>query len=79
MTEPNKPLPARMTIAEIAATLDIGTHLVYRALEDGQIPGLRIGKNGRHQRGTWMVTRYAFQRWLETCGLPNTAAKGEIK
>jgi excisionase family DNA binding protein len=52
-----------MTIAEIAGRLAIGEMAVYRMLDEKIIPAVRVGKR-------WLVTRKAFEKWEETCGLP---------
>lgn len=61
----------RITIPEICERLAIGRPSVYRMLESGVIPAIRIGKR-------WIVTRYAYERWEKTCGLrPTDAAWNE--
>ena len=55
--------PARMTVEEIARRLDIGRLAVYTMLEQGLLPGIRLGRR-------WIVTRYAFENWQRTCGMP---------
>ena len=52
-----------MTVAEIAERLDIGEMAVYRMLDMRIIPAVRVGKR-------WLVTRKAFEKWEESCGLP---------
>jgi excisionase family DNA binding protein len=58
---------SRISVQEIAADLAIGKHSVYRMLEGGVIPGIRL------KRG-WLVTRYAYERWKESCGTIRQAA-----
>jgi excisionase family DNA binding protein len=53
----------RMTIPEIAARLSVGRLAVYAMLEQGIIPGVRLGRR-------WIVTRHAFENWERTCGVP---------
>jgi excisionase family DNA binding protein len=53
-------LSARMSVPEIAARLRIGRLAVYSMLEQGIIPGVRIGRR-------WPVTRHAYQQWERTC------------
>ena len=53
---------ARMTVEEIARRLDIGRLAVYTMLEEGIIPGIRLGRR-------WIVTRHAFENWERTCGM----------
>ena len=54
---------ARMTVEEIARRLDIGRLAVYKMLEQGIIPAIRLGRR-------WIVTRHAFENWERTCGMP---------
>ena len=54
---------ARMTVEEIARRLDIGRLAVYTMLEQGLLPGIRLGHR-------WIVTRAAFENWERTCGMP---------
>jgi excisionase family DNA binding protein len=54
-------LRVRMTIPEIASRLDIGRLAVYAMLEQGLLPGIRVGRR-------WIVTRAAFEDWEKTCG-----------
>jgi excisionase family DNA binding protein len=51
-----------MTVEEIARGLDIGRLAVYTMLEQGIIPGIRLGRR-------WIVTRHAFESWERTCGM----------
>lgn len=51
-----------MTVSEIAGRLAVGEMAVYRMLEEKIIPGVRVGKR-------WVVTRKAFEKWEESCGL----------
>jgi excisionase family DNA binding protein len=53
----------RMTIPEIAERLSVGRLAVYAMLEQGLLPGVRVGRR-------WIVTRYAFENWERTCGFP---------
>jgi excisionase family DNA binding protein len=50
-----------MTVEEIAYRLDIGRLAVYTMLEQGLLPGIRLGRR-------WIVTRAAFEAWEKTCG-----------
>lgn len=57
---------ARMTVAEIASRLDIGRMAVYEMLDQGILPGIRLGRR-------WIITRHAYEQWERTCGmLPGT-------
>lgn len=53
---------ARMTVPEIAARLNIGRMAVYGMLEQGVIPGIRIGRK-------WLVTRRAYETFERNCGM----------
>lgn len=58
------PAPARgsrMSIPEIAHRLAIGRQAVYEMLEQGILPGIRLGRR-------WIVTRNAYEKWEATCG-----------
>jgi excisionase family DNA binding protein len=59
--------PARMTVEEIAHRLDIGRLAVYKMLEQGLLPGIRLGRR-------WIVTRHAFEEWERTCGVSAPAS-----
>jgi excisionase family DNA binding protein len=52
----------RIRIEEIAKRLEISRAAVYKMLEDGQIPSIRVGKR-------WLVTHYVFEQWERTCGM----------
>lgn len=54
-------MSARIKVDEIAKRLDIGKLAVYRMLEGGQMPGIRVGRN-------WLVTRHAYEQWERNCG-----------
>ena len=54
-------MSSRMSIPEIARRLDIGRLAVYAMLEQGLLPGIRLGRR-------WIVTRPAFEAWEKTCG-----------
>jgi excisionase family DNA binding protein len=50
-----------MTVLEIAQRLDIGRLAVYEMLEQGILPGIRLGRR-------WIITRHAYEQWESTCG-----------
>jgi excisionase family DNA binding protein len=52
-----------MSIPEIANRLSVGRLAVYAMLEQGLLPGIRLGRR-------WIVTRAAFEAWEKTCGIP---------
>ena len=53
---------SRISVLEIARRLNIGRLAVYSMLEQGIIPGLRLGRR-------WIITRDAYLSWERTCGL----------
>src|SRR5689334_23289464 len=53
---------ARMTPQNVAKRLNIGTRAVYKMLEEGVLPGIRIGQR-------WLITRHAYEQWESTCGM----------
>jgi len=52
----------RITVPEIARRLKIGRLAVYDLLEQGIIPGIRLGRR-------WIITQYAYDHWERTCGM----------
>ncbi len=70
MPEPIQPSPVdvipsesgRISVPEIAQRLRIGRLAVYSMLEQGILPGVRLGRR-------WIVTRHAYLTWEATCGL----------
>jgi excisionase family DNA binding protein len=53
----------RISVPEIARRLNIGRLTVYSMLEQGIMPGIRLGRR-------WIVTRHAYEQWERTCGVP---------
>ena len=53
---------SRISVLEITRRLNIGRLAVYSMLEQGIIPGLRLGRR-------WIITRHAYLAWERTCGL----------
>lgn len=51
----------RMTVDEIARRLNIGRRAVYAMLDQGILPGVRLGQR-------WLITRHAYLEWERTCG-----------
>ena len=47
---------------EIARRLDIGRLAVYAMLDQGILPGIRLGRR-------WIITRHAYEQWERTCGM----------
>jgi len=62
---PSQPLStsrsSRISVDEIAHRLEIGRVAVYTMLEQGIIPGIRLGRR-------WIITRHAYEQWERTCG-----------
>jgi excisionase family DNA binding protein len=74
MTEPSSAKLAdspssRVSVLEIARRLNIGRLAVYSMLEQGIIPGLRLGRR-------WIITRQAYMTWESTCGVRSGAGLG---
>lgn len=61
---------SRITVPEIARRLKVGRQAVYAMLEQGIIPGVRIGRR-------WLVTRIAYEGWERTCGMRAGAGLGQ--
>jgi excisionase family DNA binding protein len=58
---PSGRLSCRVSVQEIARRLEIGRMAVYTMLEQGVLPGIRLGRR-------WIITRYAYEQWERTCG-----------
>jgi excisionase family DNA binding protein len=60
------PLPlqhsSRISVPEIATRLNIGRLAVYSMLEQGIMPGIRLGRR-------WIITRHAYDQWECSCGM----------
>jgi len=52
-----------MSVEEIARRLKIGRLAVYTMLEQGIMPGIRLGRR-------WIITRHAYDQWERNCGMP---------
>jgi excisionase family DNA binding protein len=59
----------RMCVQEIAGRLNIGRLAVYAMLEQGIMPGIRLGRR-------WIITRHAYEQWERTCGTRTGAGLG---
>src|ERR1700735_3172423 len=67
--EPAASASSRISALEIARRLNIGRLAVYSMLEQGIIPGLRLGRR-------WIITRQAYLTWASNCGLrPDTGLR----
>ena len=53
---------SRISVPEIAQRLDVGRLAVYAMLEQGVMPGIRLGRR-------WIITRHAYEQWERTCGM----------
>jgi excisionase family DNA binding protein len=53
---------SRISVPEIARRLNIGRLAVYSMLEQGIMPGIRLGRR-------WIVTRHAYEQRERTCGI----------
>lgn len=60
---------SRITVEEIAERLDIGRQAVYAMLEQGILPGVRVGRR-------WIITRHSYEQWERTCGTRAGAGLG---
>jgi excisionase family DNA binding protein len=58
-------MKARLTPKEVAERLGVGPKAVYALLEQGVLPGIRVGKR-------WLITRQAYEDWERTCGTRNS-------
>ena len=55
-------ISSRISVPEIARRLEIGRLAVYSMVEEGIIPGIRLGRR-------WIITRHAYEHWERTCGM----------
>ncbi len=58
---PSGETSSRVSVPEIARRLHIGRLAVYAMLEQGLLPGIRLGRR-------WIITRHAYEQWERTCG-----------
>ena len=54
-------LHSRISVPEIARRLNVGRVAVYAMLDQGILPGIRLGRR-------WIITRHAYEQWERTCG-----------
>jgi excisionase family DNA binding protein len=59
---PTERLSSRISVPEISQRLNIGRLAVYALLEQGVMPGIRLGRR-------WIITRNAYEQWERTCGM----------
>ena len=57
-----EPRGNRISVEEIARRLSIGRLAVYSMLEQGIMPGIRLGRR-------WIITRHAYDHWERSCGM----------
>lgn len=55
--KPVRAVPECMDVPEVAYALNVSTYMVYKMLNDKQLPSIRCGKR-------WLVPREEFHRWL---------------
>ena len=58
---PTGQVSSRISVPEISSRLGIGRLAAYTMLEQGIIPGIRLGRR-------WIITRHAYEQWERTCG-----------
>lgn len=63
---PSEQLHCRISVPEIAQRLEIGRLAVYTMLDQGILPGIRLGRR-------WIITRQAYEHWERTCGVRSGA------
>ena len=52
----------RITVEEVSRRLNLGRLSIYKMLNDGTLPAIRLGRR-------WIVTRHAYEEWERTCGM----------
>ena len=57
---------SRITVKEIAADLAVSEIFVYRLLLRRELPAIRLHTH-------WIITRRAYERWKDNCGMPESA------
>jgi len=68
LEQPKLTTNSRIAVSEIANRLGVGRLAVYTMLEQGIIPGIRLGRR-------WIVTQAAYEQWERTCGASGTASR----
>jgi excisionase family DNA binding protein len=64
MAEPRSSRPAFLTVAEVADMLRVSNMTVYRLINAGSLPAVRVGKSYRLTEAD--VDRYLAQGYTET-------------
>jgi excisionase family DNA binding protein len=55
---PPSPTPEVMTIDDLAAYLQVSKSSLYKLVQDGRVPGQKVGRH-------WRFLRETINRWLE--------------
>jgi excisionase family DNA binding protein len=63
LTRPDPPLPLALTVPEAAAIAGVSTRTMYRAVEAGSVPTVRLTPRGR-----LFIPRLALERFLAEGG-----------
>lgn len=57
-----------LTVKEVAALLRVSTQTLYKMLEQGQIPAVRVGSQ-------WRFDRDKVEGWIESQGVPSSSPR----
>jgi excisionase family DNA binding protein len=57
-----------LTVKEVAALLRVSTQTLYKMLEQGQIPAVRVGSQ-------WRFDRDKVEGWIESQGVPASSSR----
>ncbi|MET0411365.1 MAG: helix-turn-helix domain-containing protein [Polyangiaceae bacterium] len=57
-----------LTVKEVAALLRVSTQTLYKMLEQGQIPAVRVGSQ-------WRFDRDKVESWIESQGVPASSSR----
>jgi excisionase family DNA binding protein len=57
-----------LTVKEVAALLRVSTQTLYKMLEQGQIPAVRVGSQ-------WRFDRDKVEGWIESQGVPSSSSR----
>lgn len=55
-----------MTVEEVSIYLKLGKSTVYKLVQEGKLPGRKVG-------GTWRFSRVGIEEWLRERPLPSHA------
>lgn len=56
----------RISVEEVSRRLKLGRLSVYKMLNEGTLPGIRVGRR-------WIITRHSYAHWESTCGVHSGA------